>query len=182
MTKVAYIHVPKTGGFSIGRFLRNTNQYKCGIGHLTVKEWGVENFPILMTVVRNPFDRMYSVYEYYKTSYKIEGTFEDFILNFKTKYFETKLPFYTHQHFMEGGNFTDILRFENLTEDFNKFCEKYKLTNPGLLKRNSNPTKTPVDDYSTLYTPEMRAVIEDVFKDDLKQFSYSYEGFLASKS
>lgn len=146
----------------------------------------------LISIVRNPFDRMYSMFEYYSKIRILipEGeTFESFVLNFAEKYHGTKPGFSTCYDFLKDDKGElpleklTIIRFETLESDLKVFGESRGITFDERIfnrKINVNPKKTPVEDKSKLYTPEMRAAIEEVFKKDLELFNYSYEGFVGN--
>ena len=68
--EIIYIHIPKTAGYTIGRCLRDVGCLKDGYGFshniarkVIKKE---DRNSIIMSVVRNPYDRLYSIYEFYK--------------------------------------------------------------------------------------------------------------------
>lgn len=207
-----FIHTPKTGGQYLSRALRsvssnyskiknatNINLIRRGI-HIPYKkilEFENSNKKYqedydLISIVRNPFDRMYSMFEYYsKIRIRIpqDETFESFVLNFAEKYHGTKPAFSTCYDFLKDDKGElpleklTILRFETLEADLKAFGESRGITfDESVIDRkvNVNPKKSPVEDKSKLYTPEMRAAIEEVFKKDLELFNYSYEGFVGN--
>jgi hypothetical protein len=189
--KIIFIHIPKTAGFTIGRCLKEINMLKDGFGfnhHIAkdiIKDKDKNN--IIMAVVRNPYDRLYSIYEFYsKKRDDIDKniTFKNFIMNFENKYFLKKVQFNTCFNFLidNNNNFmtTDILKFENLSSEYDKFCKKYKITN-NLKVMNENELKNVNINWNKLYDSEMQEVVEKIFKDDLINFNYSYEDFIKSK-
>ena len=80
---IIFIHIPKTAGVSISKALTDANALKPGYGFTHNKAIDVlkltdDNSPVLC-VVRNPYDRLYSIYEFYRTQQK---HFRDHILNY----------------------------------------------------------------------------------------------------
>lgn len=188
--KIIFIHIPKTAGFAIARCLDKINLLSDGYGysHSTVKDIinDTNKDNIILAVVRNPYDRLYSIYDFYRKKRKdIKGsvTFENFILTYEKKYHKKKSQFNTCYNFLTIDDElipTDIIRFENLNMEYNKFCNKYNIEN-NLVVMNKNQLKNEEIDFTKLYTKEMQRVIEKIFKNDFKTFNYSYESFIESK-
>jgi len=63
---IIFIHIPKTGGCSIGQALKSAEVLKSGYGfchEIARKIVNTEDREcIIMGVVRNPYDRLYSIY------------------------------------------------------------------------------------------------------------------------
>lgn len=189
---IIFIHIPKTAGYTIGRCLRDIGVLKKGYGfnhgiaRKVVKKEDKEC--IIMAVVRNPYDRLYSIYEFYsKKRNNIDKSisFEKFVLTFEKDYYLRGEPFNTCFDFLSDSDNklmpTDILHFETLHNDYNLFCEKYKIKN-NLIYRNINYEKETNISWSNLYTLQMRNIVERIFKLDLITFNYSYEQFLTEKN
>ncbi len=190
MVKVLFLHIPKTGGVTIQDGLQKSNALKKNLGHKLAKniisEYGDD---IILTVVRNPYDRLFSVFEFYQKKERHPSlhisdnvTFEEFILSFEKEYYRKKSPHFTCCEYItdNSGNIlvTDFLRFENLDEDYKFFCVKYNIPEFKLEKKNVNPFKNEKIDKETLYTPTMRKIVERIFRNDLDTFDYSYEGWI----
>jgi hypothetical protein len=193
--QVAFVHIPKTAGYAIGRCLRDAGALLEGYGfnHDPLRDTSSKpgraerraDF-ISMAVVRNPYDRLHSIYEFYTTSTKNRDviprtlTFERFVLDFDRDWFERGGQFTTCHHFVsdERGRViaTDVLRFEHLRDEYASFCRKYGIVN-NLVDMNKNQHKQPVD-RAQLYTPAMRAVVERVYRADFEAFGYSYAAFV----
>lgn len=183
-TELYFVHIPKNAGTTILKHLCNNKQ----IGHTKLKDINDINVAKnSIAVIRNPYDRLYSIYEFYsKKRDDIDKniSFEEFILTFEKKYYLSKPQFDTCFNFLIGRDNklmpTDILRFESLHDDYNLFCEKYKIKN-NLIYRNVNDKKNTNIDWSKLYTLQMRNIVERIFKMDFMTFNYSYGEFLANK-
>jgi hypothetical protein len=175
---VRLIHIPKNGGTSIYNALGMEEP-----GHGGIKKYDKNSF----AVVRNPYDRLVSHYFYIKTknSYYFDehpamkllanSTFEDFVylcLSSKEsilKHVRVKeglylLPQYSYicdekDNILVGN----ILRFENLQRDFNKFWD---LKLPHLNKSNRKK------DWRVYYNDRTLEIINNVYKKDFKIFNY----------
>jgi len=189
--KIIFIHIPKTAGASINETLNNVDALygETGFTHKFAKDVIsdiMKNIPS-MAVVRNPYDRLYSIYSFYsKMRNDIPGsmTFEDFILSYEEKFMgtlqENGHPHAFNQCFDYVSNngeviVSDIIHFENLENEFGEFCKKYSIA-ASLLHKNKNPKKYTFNK-SSLYTKEMRENVERLFSDDMKHFGYSYENW-----
>lgn len=189
--RVLFYHVPKTGGQAVTANLRRAGVLKRNMGH---------NFPshlrefkhdgdITLSVVRNPFDRLYSVYQYYQRIEKSpvyhiseEVSFEEFIMNYEVHYLHKNVVHYSCYDYIAdaGGKIIvdEFLRFEHIEEDYKHLCAKYDIPYYPLSRVNVNPKKA-LAARGTLYTPEMRAIVERVFAKDLERFGYSYDEFIS---
>jgi beta-1,4-mannosyl-glycoprotein beta-1,4-N-acetylglucosaminyltransferase len=189
---IIFIHIPKTAGYAIGRCLRNCNFLKDGYGfsHNIARNIIKPNHIncVVLGVVRNPYDRLYSIFEFYKKKRDVidkNESFENFILNFEEKYYLQEPEFNTCYDFLTDklGNLmaTDIIKFENLQTEYDDFCKKYNLIN-NLIKMNENNLKDTNIDWSKLYNNEMKIIVEKIFYKDFSVFNYSYSSFLNSKN
>jgi len=136
-----FIHINKNAGTSI---LTSFNKKKF---HLTVVELnellGERTLKkcIKFAIIRNPYDRVVSFYKHrVKTNQSnlmsenidlnkwVELTFSE---NYNGKYRDKKRMFLTQLKWLKDENgvllVDEILRFDNLTSDFNEFCLKYSL-------------------------------------------------------
>jgi len=155
-----------------------------------------------MSIVRNPFDRLYSIFEFYqfrpktnqtqeqlkyeklgRTDINPDMTFEQFVLSYELKFAGKRIQFNPCYDFVENNDkviATDILKFENLSEDYDKFCKKYNLKND-LSHDNINLKKNELKDRSKLYSEDTIKVVERAFRNDLLYFDYNYQSFLNSR-
>lgn len=188
---IIFIHIPKTAGHTVGRCLRDIGVLKNGYGFSHKIARNIvkteDRKCILLGIVRNPFDRLYSLYEFYKKKrddIPTDITFENFIMNFEEKFYLKKEQFDTCYNFLtdENGKLmtTDIIKFENLHSEYDKFCNKYGIQN-NLNHTNKNELKDTDIDWSKLYTDQMRRRVYNVFYNDFETFNYTYSDFLKSK-
>jgi len=184
--KIAFIHIPRTGGSSISRwYLKNilsvpdSNDFKYNLkGHAFLIE--IEKpAPIKFTVVRNPWDRVVSMYIFikYNTSIFIQcyipklipEDFNDFVLNkIKIWYFGDHKLSTPQVRWIEPG-VTHLLRFENLEKDFKIIQDIFQCYEPLGMKN-----KTEHDHYRTYYNDETRQAVAEMFKEDIEAFGYEF--------
>ena len=135
------------------------------------------------SVVRNPFDRTVSLFQYAKEKklgdlYKASNnaSFEDFceIMN-ENHANNTKDFIATHQQieWFNGAfqpNF--ILRFENIKNDFKEMLDlcQIKHISPNLPHENSSKRS----DYKDYYNSKTKKIVEKIFEKDLDTFKYIY--------
>ena len=195
--QLIFIHIPKTAGVSVACTLKSNNilldkqgkgtPRKYGFVHIFARDVIKEedrHYPTV-AVVRNPFNRIYSIFEFYqkkRTDIPKTINFEQFVLSFRTKFLNKDHQFTDCFEYVCGHNkqdiiVTDILKFETLEEDFNALAHKYEFF-AKLESHNANELKKVDVDRTTLFTEEMKKEVEDIFSRDLKHFNYSYEQFL----
>ena len=63
---------------------------------------------------------------------------------------------------------SDLLRFESLSDDWDRFCQKYNFRAP---LKHLNRTSSG-QDYMANYNAETRAIIDDYFASDFTAFNY----------
>ena len=226
-----YFHIPKNAGKSImaGFDLQKNKHINktviCGLTNVHyAQKYGInlDKF-IKFTIIRNPFDRVVSLYHFRKKENDLYNLFpganvrggdkttpdgkkltfkqwvmdsrsrglglvwnEDPYLNM-TKEKQIYL-FYNHNagysstiewvnqiHFLTDKNgkllCDEVLRYENLIQDIEHFCKKYKIKTPNLEKRNSSPRKKNYVDY---YDDELIEYVSNIFKDDLDYLDYKF--------
>ena len=155
-----FVHIPKTGGSFIEGKLKIINEvlygtYKIFGGHHSINKFisklNIDNISSYnrFAVVRNPYDRIISAYNYLKKtkiSHRIEWnnlssplSISDFICSIYNLYKKKKLLVIKKEnwHFQQQYKFVvndlnkknilcNILKYENLQDDFEKFIELYK--------------------------------------------------------
>lgn len=198
-----YVHIPKTGGNSINRVF--------GIGwenHKDLRryqaEMEIEQFATYykFAIVRNPWDRLLSDYNYQRK---------------KSRPPETKLGLFTAEHevrqfrewvvtvlsdpyryepaawgaevsrgihrwspqvdwiSLEGKIAVDrVLRIERLDESFHSVCSALRLTKQHVPRRNRRLHWH----YSWYYDRETREIVADYYRRDIEAFGYRFESQL----
>ena len=192
--KAIFIHIPKTAGSSIkkaffGRYASDHSPAKRE-AKIYPKEWKTH---YKFSFVRNPWDRICSIYHYYKFyEQKSNKRFRESLegVDFE-KFCELlccdKLPVefswleifncnsdLGHQYdwiSINGEIAVDYVgKFENLRKNFKELCRRFNIRVPRL-SHLKNSTNT---DYKSQYTQISRDLIADKFKKDIEKFSYEF--------
>ncbi|MCH2209855.1 MAG: sulfotransferase family protein [Fuerstiella sp.] len=124
------------------------------------------------TIVRNPFDRMVSLYHHLPRHKSGRGvrdlTFHEFVNTWSRRPEFQQKPLITDEN---GKLLVDFVgHFESLREDFRYICQKIGLE-ADLEHANASPRQR---DYRDYYTPELISVVQEVFSDDLESFGYQF--------
>ena len=200
--KFIYVPIIKTGTTSIVRHLRTLDNetivYK-------TKHWCISDFLDMypdnhdyfrFSFVRNPWDRMVSLYFYLDKQIDLNATFEEYIkkLNNKNWLFDTnssveKLNIDRQNGLREGTpaelpqfgwliNTKDtenqcmnfIGKFENLQEDFDTICDKIGIPKQQLPHKNATKHKH----YTEYYDDETRSIVAEKYAKDIEYFGYKF--------
>jgi hypothetical protein len=121
-------------------------------------------------VVRNPWDRIVSLWAFWNKIKKTYVPFDTFVRNLNNYKFaeESWFTFDQPQKAWIPNGVTYLLKFETLEEDFKVIQEKLGCHEP-LPRLNTSEH----DDYHTYYTPETWDIVANVFKDDIEEFGYT---------
>lgn len=183
-----FIHIPKTAGTSIENVLRNNGRIvDTGSDHHTLQQYydeGLLNSSYFrFTIVRNTFDRIYSLYAYMKAGdngtkegKKLQGmmptNFRDFCYEYikdgpridKIKKLQSQFDYIT----IDGAVAVDhIGRFSTLQEDYAYL--KYKL---GLEMDLPHTRINKHEHYTEHYTDELYSIVEDAYVDEIQYFNF----------
>jgi hypothetical protein len=180
-----FIHIPKTGGMSVRKFLKNKYNYKINTYSTKEKEQNLHDTlfqlesinnlnenTFIFSICRNPYRRIYSYYKYLIRENMISKSisFENYIKEIDS----TKLSNLQQNHFIQGwwliskNNYLNkkIYYFENL----NEFEKDFQ----GKLNRE-NKTNFDTSLYIEEYTNETRKRVLDIYYDDFLIFDYSMD-------
>lgn len=174
--KSVFFHVAKTGGVSISNWMFNNipnaiafdksekhaepNQF-----FKTVRIFKKDGFRFC--VVRNPWDRLHSMYEYLKRRNKLlpnHDSFETFILS--GHWGKCTQPQFNYSQYCDY-----VVQYENMEEDFKEIQKFYNCYEP-LIKANVNPNPAH---YSEFYTQNMIDVVRHKHHIDIETYRYNYE-------
>lgn len=191
--KVIHVHPNKTGGTSIRRTLGLTHQpeHRRAVhlrDHVYPESW---KSAYTFAFVRNPFDRVVSMYEYRKRinhrNLKSNRTsFDDWV---RAVFYERTGPYFNKAKFFQtclywvadgSGKIIvdDAWRFENFESDFNEIlsrCQEAGLdvSRVQLHHEKENPKKTPYQDY---YSRDFtKRIVTRFFERDLDVFGYTFK-------
>jgi hypothetical protein len=191
--KCIFIHIPKTAGKSIevaleGRTIIDPHFNKIFPKYKgPIKAYGdFYRRYFKFAFVRNPWDRLVSVYHYYlnggnktstdrKIQKNIPRTFREFVLNLK---------FFTHSYilahlieqadYIADGNDNMLVdfvgKYESLEKDFQRVCKKI-----GLKSNLHHLNQSGHYHYSKYYDSETKEIIGAMYRRDIKLFNYKFE-------
>lgn len=131
--------------------------------------------------VRNPWDKLLSWYFYHKKTNQIKD-FDDFLNMVFVKgkipknskddisWYGTQLSYLKNK---KGEIIVDqVIKFENLQDDFNVVCEKIGIKKNNLL--HLNKSENSQIDYKNYYTEKQRDFVGNIYLEDIEYFNYSF--------
>jgi len=206
--KIIFIHIPKCGGTSIensinliekGMYWGKNNiiakkiNFFYEMQHMPYVSYkklvkDINNFYIF-TFVRNPFDRVISLYK--DTKYKRHDLRKKLNLksNFSFNEFLKKIKNSNHIHHKSQTFFLDgkkdskirVFKFENFEKNFIHILKQNKLSTK--LRKSNQSKKDSIIESKLKYYNDKKNIylVKSIFKDDLRMFDYSYEDFKKSQ-
>jgi hypothetical protein len=184
--QVIFIHIPKCAGSSVSHALYGKYTHHWKAEELLFINRKKFNSYCRFSVVRNPWDRLYSTYNYaFVDSAKFNNsplqfithyqTFEDFVLKGLTAELVQKVKFINTQwSFLEiNGKLTvDFLgKFENIDNFIITLSKRLPTLTSTLPRMNVSPVK---HSYRECYTGKMIDKVADLYRDDIENFSYAF--------
>ena len=202
--KFLFFAVNKTGTTSAEKYLQNYGTVRLP-KHSTAQEYKNfvdrkdgfsldEDFAsyFKFAFVRNPWDRLVSLYKYrmrpkYRdpndryhafSTYGIE--FEDWVLDPESSLYQImnagRTPAFPQSRRLsdaDGAALVDFVgKFECLSAHFKQACQHIGLP----VKRLSRVNVSQGKPYMDYYNEQTRAKVEEVFKEDVKRFGYTFDG------
>lgn len=185
--KIAFIHIPKTGGQSIIRMFDFETDISHFYGHFSLNQ--LENKINLkdffkFSFVRNPFERLLSDFSFrpkngpfFQTIKLKKYTFDCFVHKLyeyqliNLTHFDTEKANLNPQYtFFENENKLDFLgRFENFTNDLQSLLQRYNIKKPLCHANKTNHTN-----YKNYYTLSTKKIVESMYEEDLNKFNYQF--------
>lgn len=192
---IIFVHIPKTAGTSIKKYIGKNNLND--LVHMKLSE--MKNYfydkekrynkikfrdYFKFTVLRNPWERMVSIYEYRKEtskkSYWQNIRKKNYNFNEFLKYF---LDLFGLEELISRGNYLKYItlnkkikvdyaiNFHNFEKDF-KVIKKIKIGKKNLIQKLRKSNKK---DYRKYYNSESLDLINDIHKDDIEIFKFDFE-------
>jgi hypothetical protein len=187
-TGILFIHIPKTAGISITKSLYNKE-----VGHLPLRYYEKRHAQTIknlfkFTVVRNPWDRIYSAYHFLKAggmpeypddkiffdkNLSIYENFDHFVREWLAKKnVYSYIHFYPQLYFIETREtkFDYISRFEKINIELPSI-----MSNHGIhieLKKLNTSQKNP--EYQSAYSQKSKDIVYKTYKKDISLFKYEF--------
>jgi hypothetical protein len=188
-----FVHIPKCAGVSICRSLFGNN----GAGHHSIATFqqvfdapSFEHY-FKFTFVRNPWDRLLSAWRFLRA-----GGFNDTDRRWARRHLSEFPDFGTFvRHWLTPENArswvhfrpqTDFLRLDNgrpgvdfvgryelIDTDFRQVCDQLGINAP---LSTLNVAPAPRRDYRTAYGSESRAIVANVYAQDIGELGYDFDG------
>jgi len=182
-----FIHITKTAGTSVHHFFnkQNTKEKNHNLKYY-IKKNGQEKFNnfFIWSIVRNPFDRVLSLYFHKKRQgkkfiYSNKYNFTDWI---KIIFGENKglnWSFDTCSNWLKNNKekieVDFICKFETLDKDWKLLCKKLGIKYKKLPEKNKSK-KRKNKCYKKFYKGDEKAIklIEDFYQEDIENFNYQF--------
>lgn len=183
-TNWAFIHITKTGGTSVRRYLKMPKLKEAeGKKHMTGQDiqatLSPQRFSELrfFTVVREPFDRMQSYWQYLMRRRAAAGKERIPIDQWLLELVECPIQYNSRRpqaHYLQAnGSFlhnVHILRFEHFESELTGFAQAHHLKTRKTFP-HANPSAVP-EGFNGGYTPAMRDLVREMFEEDFEEFDY----------
>lgn len=195
-----YIHIPKTAGTFIKERIqqsKNTSKILDPFTTNTTYSVPVKNAPSIsfvkqqikianddrvgfVVVVRNPYDRMYSMWKWSRLYGNIgnldfpevEEKFEDYLLNLKSGKYDFCYFMQNQTFFFTGeeNSFVKTMKFEDLNTTVKTFFE-----NNGVIWSNMKVNAIEGKNYREIYNTTMRDIVTERCSEEFEKFNYSLD-------
>jgi chondroitin 4-sulfotransferase 11 len=197
--KIAFVHIPKTGGTSVIDYLKFKKDIKnfhgiindeLELSHLSLNEINevvnIENY-FKFCFVRNPWDRLVSEFFFsikskdnLKKLFPFTSNFDEFVLNIyknSCNIKNNKPSHYLCNHFKTQSFFVysnnvkiDFLgRFENFNNDLKTIGKKFNIENKIRVLNNTDHME-----YSKYFSKKSKLIVDELYGDDIKNFDYKF--------
>ena len=146
---------------------------------------GLKERPKILTTVRNPWDRMVSLYHYdsvYKTNLS-PINFEDFVRQFCSN--PASYDRFPDFAVSRDGSFRAdyVIRLENIEDELNDFFAKEKIELNAHFDMSNNDTinsSKRKKDYRSFYKDETAQLVSDYFEHEISNFEYSFDNEISN--
>lgn len=184
--KIAFVHIPKTGGSSFKSILKSNDGHSASLGHfhqpITPFVEQLKGYEKI-AVVRNSWQMCASCYRFESLNKPRRNFMPDLNMPFydwlqwKSEFREPcHYPFPRQLEYLkdEDGNIVvdNIIRFENYDKEIKDFCNKHKLK-----YKESKAHYYGEYDYKSIYKSDKDIqLVADICKEDINYFKWTYEG------
>lgn len=183
-----FIHIPKTAGktlkSSFGSYFPLMYGKHCTLRFIYSKDPSIIGKPVI-TCIRNPYERIYSLYRYTKALRYHNLKFEEWlyspVVNGKHEHYtDIKIgnPLISKTYIVdENEDLYDnifIIQFENLKNDFNQAVDYFKIKKKFELKTNFGSIKNLGRDYKKNMGSEHINYISDICSWEIELFNYKF--------
>ena len=195
--KFVFIHIPRTGGVSTQNALKNyydsnslvevRAKFQGPHYHSTFSQYQkIIREYFIWTRVRNPWDRVVSIYHRRAKCSLFIKNHNYFHLEAKNNSFKSWLNkiiergdpkefkwIFNQKRYLQEEKIDFIARFENINEDFSFFCKSVGLPDIKLPHKNGYRRK----EYKSFYDNDLidKLLDNDIFREDLNYLGYDYQ-------
>lgn len=157
-----FVHIPRTGGHTMFDALGGPPD-AC---HIKAKYMPGK---FLFAVVRNPYDRAVALWEFKKFDLSFSEWAKTRLENTDWWYYDTphQFRFADPMHTFLNAPVKHVLRFENLSEEFNNMCVAEG-------EQNNLKWDEAVQDYKQYYDEETRKIVGTKYREDLTKYNYKF--------
>tara|TARA_Y100000592_G_C5465782_1_gene316618 strand:+ start:874 stop:1566 length:693 start_codon:yes stop_codon:yes gene_type:complete len=183
--KIIYFKPGKAAGTSIFRVLLqpmggwiiqkdNPQKFYNWMSQITDKEF---NSYFKFIFVRNPYDRLVSVWNDKKHVYRLSKNFKDFVMN-KNSIFIDQVPKYLHLQTQSSlvettsgleTNLDFVGKVESINKDWKDLCSCIKIPHKPMVHAQARRHKY----YKLYYDDETVEMVQKLYKRDFEKFNYS---------
>lgn len=193
-THSVFVHIPKTAGIAVGMSLYGR---KSG-DHRTIRDYELcfcrsdfDSF-FKFAFVRNPWDRLFSAYSFLRRGgrnehdaawakrhlVRYEG-FDEFVRGWvKEENIRRGLHFRPQLDFLRSSGdrieVDYVGYFERIDEDYEEIRRRIGTGGP---LEAANVTKGRKKDYRDFYDQESKAIVANVYRQDIETFGYTFDGY-----
>jgi hypothetical protein len=187
-TKSIFIHIPKNAGTSISLALYDEDPHHFKLSHYSFLNKATYDSYFKFSIVRNPYERIYSSYKYsFSQKLKHETTSVAFVTEFLTfesfikkwlniKNIDSHYFFSTQTSYLQlaqnKGGVDFIARFENLAEDFRFISDKLG-THCTLEKLNQSNYNMK----TIIFDQDIADIVYEVYKEDFLNYNYAKDSW-----